>query len=63
MLSSKDLNFVGYTYKNFEAVQAEEAVDIGECCIAERVITFCFFNADLRFREKIWRLTSMLWVF
>ena len=35
MLSSKDLNFVGYTYKNFEAVQAEEAIDIGECFIAE----------------------------
>lgn len=29
MLSSKDLNFVGYTYKNFELVNEHEASGIG----------------------------------
>lgn len=29
MLSSKDLNFVGYTYKNFELVNDDEVLEMG----------------------------------
>jgi hypothetical protein len=29
MLSSKDLNFVGYTYKNFEPVNDDEVLEMG----------------------------------
>jgi serine/threonine kinase 38 len=29
--SSKDVNFVGYTYKNFEIVQDVHAPGVGEC--------------------------------
>lgn len=30
MLSSKDVNFVGYTYKNFEIVQDANVPGVGE---------------------------------
>ena len=31
MLSSKDINFVGYTYKNFEIVNDHQLPGIGNC--------------------------------
>lgn len=32
MLSSKDVNFVGYTYKNFEIVQDAHVPGVGKLC-------------------------------
>ena len=33
MLSSKDVNFMGYTYKNFEIVNDHEVPGMGKCHI------------------------------
>lgn len=42
MLSSKDVNFVGYTYKNFEIVQDANVPGVGEFLVffAFRLISF-----------------------
>jgi len=39
MLSSKDVNFVGYTYKNFEIVNDDQLPEIGSY-IFNRVLCF-----------------------
>jgi len=40
MLSSKDVNFVGYTYKNFEIVQDANVPGVGELLNVK--LGFCF---------------------
>lgn len=42
MLSSKDINFVGYTYKNFEIVNDHEVPGIGKHFIADFSHNFSF---------------------
>lgn len=42
MLSSKDLNFMGYTYKNFEIVHDHEVPQIGIV-----LLLFAFINYDI----------------
>jgi hypothetical protein len=43
MLSSKDLNFVGYTYKNFELVNEHEASGIGCFSISSTSVHYSMF--------------------
>jgi len=42
MLSSKDLNFVGYTYKNFEIVNDYQVPGIGTSLFSLFTATSCF---------------------
>jgi len=50
MLSSKDLNFVGYTYKNFEIVHDYQVPGIGIFCLTSVV----FLNHFSVFRITFW---------
>lgn len=43
MLSSKDINFVGYTYKNFEIVNDNEVPGMGKYFLSELSST-CFLT-------------------
>ena len=48
MLSSKDLNFVGYTYKNFEIVNDYQVPGIGNYALA-RILLCMFYSFCLCF--------------
>jgi len=47
MLSSKDVNFVGYTYKNFEIVQDANVPGVGEFLNVESGFCFTLFVREL----------------
>lgn len=44
MLPSKDVNFVGYTYKNFEIVNDHEVPGIG-CSLSSTFLSYCLVNS------------------
>ena len=57
MLSSKDVNFVGYTYKNFEIVNDNQLPGIGiifhplymrSCTLCSNFLIVCYNAADLK---------------
>lgn len=49
MLSSKDVNFVGYTYKNFEIVNDHEVPGIGIYLVVRHPTYICVFLLYLNF--------------